>query len=48
MLKEAAPLPLPLAPDATVIHDAPDVAVQAQPAVVVTLAEKLPTGDPAA
>jgi hypothetical protein len=36
------PLPLPLAPDVTVIQDSPVVAVQAHPAAVVTA-----TGDPA-
>jgi hypothetical protein len=45
-LNATEPLPLPLAPDVTVIHDAPLLAVQAQPVAEVTA--KLPDPPPAA
>jgi hypothetical protein len=40
--KLTVPLPDPLAPLVTVIHDTPLAAVQGQPALAVTLMEPLP------
>jgi hypothetical protein len=42
MVNETDPPPLPDAPLPTVIHEAFDTAVQAQPAAVVTVVEPLP------
>ena len=45
-LNPTEPLPLPLAPEVTVIHDAPLLAVHAQPVAEETL--KVPDPPPAA
>jgi len=46
MLKATLPLPLPDAPDVTVIHDALLVAVQAHAVLAVTDDEPLPPAEP--
>jgi hypothetical protein len=45
-VKPTGPLPVPDAPELTTIHDAFDVAVHAQPAAAVTVADPVPPAAP--